>query len=129
MTLEDLGNIGEFVAAIGVIVTLLYLAVQIRQNTRSTRASAFQEAMRDIAAASDLLASNAELSRIWRAGMRDFDGLKPDERQRFAAYALSLFRRMENIFFQTQHGALDSGFGEGVIGSVRIMRSQAGVVA
>ena len=31
--LNDLGNIGEFVGAIGVIASLIYLAVQIRQNT------------------------------------------------------------------------------------------------
>ena len=40
MTLEDLGNIGEFIAAIGVIVSLVYLATQIRQNTRAVRSSA-----------------------------------------------------------------------------------------
>ena len=34
MTLEDLGNLGEFVGAIGVVVSLVYLALQIRQNTR-----------------------------------------------------------------------------------------------
>jgi hypothetical protein len=38
VTLEDLGNIGEFVGAIAVLVTLVYLAVQIRQNSATTRA-------------------------------------------------------------------------------------------
>ena len=37
MTLMDmaqlLGNFGEFVGAIAVVVTLVYLSVQIRQNT------------------------------------------------------------------------------------------------
>jgi len=42
MSLEDLGNIGEFVAAVSVVVSLIYLAVQIRQNTRSVRASTYQ---------------------------------------------------------------------------------------
>jgi len=37
VTLADLGNIGEFIASIGVIFTLVYLAVQIRQNTAATR--------------------------------------------------------------------------------------------
>jgi hypothetical protein len=89
----------------------------------------FQEAVRDMATASDVLSSNAELARIWRVGCRDFDALEADERQRFAAYALGLFRRMENIFFQKQHGALDSSFGEGVIGAVQIMRAQPGIAA
>ena len=34
-----LGNYGEFVGAIGVVITLAYLAFQIRQNTRATRAA------------------------------------------------------------------------------------------
>ena len=43
MTLEDLGNLGEFVAAIGVIASLVYLALQIRQNTASLRSSTHQQ--------------------------------------------------------------------------------------
>ncbi len=35
MTIMELGAIGEFVGAIGVIATLIYLALQIRHNTRS----------------------------------------------------------------------------------------------
>jgi len=34
MTLQDLGNVGEFFASIGVIVTLIYLAVKRFFNTR-----------------------------------------------------------------------------------------------
>ena len=34
MSLEDLGNIGEFVGAIAVVFSLIYLAFNIRQNTR-----------------------------------------------------------------------------------------------
>ena len=37
MTLADLGNLGEFIASIGVLITLIYLAIQIRQNTAATR--------------------------------------------------------------------------------------------
>ena len=37
MTLEQLGNIGEFVAALATLVTLAYLAAQIRQNTAQQR--------------------------------------------------------------------------------------------
>src|SRR5690242_14446274 len=39
MTIEQLGALGDFVGAIGVIATLAYLAVQVRQNTHSLEAS------------------------------------------------------------------------------------------
>ena len=35
---QMLGNYGEFFGAIAVVVTLIYLALQIRQNTRATNA-------------------------------------------------------------------------------------------
>ena len=36
---EILGNFGEFVAAIAVVITLGYLALQVRQNTRALQSS------------------------------------------------------------------------------------------
>ena len=60
MNLEDLGNLGEFLAAIGVIVSLIYLALQIRQNTKSVRASTSRETARDIAGLSEMVARDPE---------------------------------------------------------------------
>ena len=42
MTIQDLGAIGELIASVGVVVSLIYLAVQVRQNTRGIRTSAHQ---------------------------------------------------------------------------------------
>ena len=43
MTLQDLGSIGDFIGGIAVIITLLYLANQIRQNTNSVLGSVESE--------------------------------------------------------------------------------------
>lgn len=40
MTISELGSIGEFVGAIGVVITLIYLAFQIRQNTQQLEQNA-----------------------------------------------------------------------------------------
>ena len=42
MTLEELGNLGDFLGGIGVIVTLVYLAVQIRSNTQTVRVASLE---------------------------------------------------------------------------------------
>ncbi len=108
MTLEDLGNIGEFVGAIGVVVTLIYLAVQIRQNTKSLRSSTFQEAIRDAARSIDQLSREPGLTRTWFAGLRDFEALNQEERQLFAVYMTAVLRRYENILYQAEHTALST---------------------
>ena len=42
MTIQDLGSIGEFVSSIVVLITLIYLAVQVRQTRNATVASTMQ---------------------------------------------------------------------------------------
>ena len=48
MTLNDLGNIGELIGALAVLVTLVYVAVQLRQNTLAIKAQTYQEVYRDL---------------------------------------------------------------------------------
>ena len=38
MTLEELGNLGEAIGAVGVIFSLVYLAIQIRQQNKIAKA-------------------------------------------------------------------------------------------
>jgi len=40
--LDTLGNIGDFVGGIAVVVTLIYLALQVRQNTSALKAASWQ---------------------------------------------------------------------------------------
>ena len=35
--LEDLGNLGDFVGGVAVVITLIYLAIQIRHNTGAVK--------------------------------------------------------------------------------------------
>ena len=41
--LENLGNIGDFVGGLGVVATLIYLAIQIRQNTAALKTASRQD--------------------------------------------------------------------------------------
>lgn len=42
MTIQELGSIGEFISSIAVLLTLIYLAVQVRQARNATIASTMQ---------------------------------------------------------------------------------------
>ena len=44
MTIETLGSLGDFLGGLAVIASLLYLAVQIRQNTKAIRSSSYHQA-------------------------------------------------------------------------------------
>jgi hypothetical protein len=82
VTLDDLGNLGDFVGGALVVASLFYLALQIRQNTVSLRAAAFQESVRAANELSALLAAHPDLHRILRSTFVDFDALDAEERGR-----------------------------------------------
>ena len=92
MTLEDLGNIGELVAAVGVIISLIYLALQIRQNSRWLRASLEQSITDSTNQTIQAAAASPQFSRVVLEGQERFEELTEDEQRQFVLYAIGTFR-------------------------------------
>jgi hypothetical protein len=115
-----LGNYGEFVGAIAVVVTLAYLAVQIRQNTKSmdeTRKLALVDSYvrRNESIERSMMHTTAseELSELLvRYDHEGLDSLTPVERYRVATWERARQLRVESQFFQYQHGFLDEEYYE-----------------
>ena len=83
MTLDDLGNLGDLVGGIGVIATLIYLALQIRQNTTALRTSFYGQAAEPVWNLGALLTENKAMARIFRVGAQDPAQLDEDEETQF----------------------------------------------
>ena len=83
VTLQDYGSLGEIIGAIATVLTLAYLAFQIRQNNRLLDASVAQAHVESDNTLSLLLAYEQDVARIWYAGTRDRAGLSEPDRQRF----------------------------------------------
>ena len=107
MTLEDLGNIGDFLGGIGVIVMLVYLALQIRSNTQTLRAASLESVVNSHSQFLDRLASDSELSRIWFSGLWAGADLTPEEGQRLLALLFSAVRRWESAFHNVRTGTIE----------------------
>ena len=125
--LEALGNIGDFVGGIGVIVTLAYLAVQIRQSTRVARATTLQQWVSMAATVNNSVAQSGESSRIYRAGCDDPRSLEPHERTQFNQYLFQLFNTFESLFFQAEQGASDQEFLNAKMDTMRALLEIPGI--
>jgi hypothetical protein len=100
---DAIGAIGEIAGAISVVATLFYLARQIQQNTRMSRAEMTKDLM--LASRSAILdaTANDKLAEIW-AEMRDFESDKVARRYTFYQ---SFFRLYELQFNLSNQGLLD----------------------
>ena len=108
-----LGNYGEFVGAVAVVVTLGYLALQIRQNSSSLRATAEQQIASGLSGAMGLVAST-EIPEIWTRAAQDPSQLNDAELAKFAFHLLSYLKQFEHAFVQRQMGNLSESSWEGV---------------
>jgi hypothetical protein len=111
MDLTQLGSIGEFVSAIAVVASLVYLSTQIRQNTRSMRAATFAQSTngwQDYL----LTQSVADLDLMLRANI-DHETLSNAEFLRVYYLTRTMFRRIENDYYQALAGTFDQATWEG----------------
>ena len=128
MTLEDLGNIGEFVSAIAVVASLLYLAVQIRQNTKTVRTSTYQ-AVLDSSHRVNAYLADPRIEQLYRMGRKDVSQLKEEELAQFRLAVGQIVSLYEGLFLQHQHGVIDDDFFLGRFRTFHRMICQPGVRA
>ena len=101
--LESLGNLGDFIGGIAVVVTLVYLATQIRQNTAALQ-TASRQAISDGYRASNRLRLDPQVGRAWVGGLTHFPDMPFDARHMF-----SMVMNDESLFFQGAYALYDSG--------------------
>jgi hypothetical protein len=106
--LEALGSLGDFIGGIGVIVTLVYLAMQIRQNTRSVRAASAQQVLSGAAEFLEHVSADPILADLFTRGGAHPDSLSPAERARQGLLLMALYRRYESVYRQHERGTVAS---------------------
>ena len=107
MNWEAIGALSEFVGAVAVVITLVYLAIQIRQNTRAIRLDTghdITEEYRDIFA---LMAENKELAELVHRAAHDPDSISGTDKVQYYALNSNFIRALENAYFQHNENALD----------------------
>ena len=113
MTIQDLGSIGEVLAAIATIATLVYLAAQVRQNTRALRSSTFQAISEQMAQNVQPILLESEVASLLQRGLAEPGSFEPEERLRFHAMLSMTMRRMEAVHVQSTLGSIEREHIEG----------------
>jgi hypothetical protein len=106
MNWEAIGAISEVVAAVAVVVTLAYLALQIRQSTRTTKAAAVSASHLSLRENRHAILASPELSSLFATGTTNPTKLSGIESQRFIWMMLNGTDALLDIYAQT----LETGF-------------------
>jgi hypothetical protein len=104
VTIQDLGSLGEFVAAVATVVTLAYLALQIRRNSKTVQGASLQSLLELEVATFSL---KAQYANVYRRGCANISDLDDDERVVFEQIVSSEMSLFTSGFFQYQNGLIE----------------------
>lgn len=108
MNWEALSAIGEIVAAVGVIVSLLYLASQVRNNSRQLSHASAQAVLDKLNGLIGQLAFTAGAGDVWSRGLSGLDALEGDEEVvRFSSMLLQAFWAYEEVLQYRSAGLIE----------------------
>jgi hypothetical protein len=106
MNWDALGAIGEILGAIAVVVSLSYLAAQIRNQNRESRLTAMREMSLGFRTSTAKLLDSG-LTGIFVKCMDSFDVLTDEEKLKLVIGITAVFRAWEEAYIQHEMGNLD----------------------
>jgi hypothetical protein len=106
MNWDAIGAVAEFVGAVAVVITLFYLALQVRQSTKQDEARGLQTAIKEYLGSFEAATGSTESADIFRRGLNDFDALSPAEQGSFHSAIHSLLTGFNNAWNLHESGLL-----------------------
>jgi hypothetical protein len=119
MSLSDLASIGTLISGVAVLVSLVYLGLQTRQNTKHTRALIHQGRTDGIADWLNVLASDPTLLDIYLRGSAGDRTMTDAEAARFVVISTARLYSFEDQFYQHREGLLSEARYAGLLNAVK----------
>jgi len=107
MNFQDWGAIGDLIGGVAIIVSLVYVGVQIKQSTAAARA-ATNQAFSAQYANHMLPLQNIDFRDVFMRGLTGLDQLDSGEQVAFFSYLNGVMRMFEAFYLQKRDGTFDS---------------------
>ena len=121
MNWEAIGAVGELLGATAVLVTLVYLARQIKQNTQEVRSSNYHGITDSFNDLNIVVATNADVARIFEAGNRSYSTLTTEDQTQYSFLVHASIRVWDVLHYQSHHGTGDKTLWDAEKQSLEIM--------
>ena len=107
MTIQELGSIGELIAGVATIITLVYLTTQIRQNTQISKTTNYLDLSSEVNQFARMLAQEPLLNELYVRGCKDFVSLDKNEKSRFNMIFSVLIHPYQSMYIVAERNQVD----------------------
>jgi hypothetical protein len=95
------------IASIGVVLSVIFLAYEIKKNTQASRANYYDSLNKTNMEFLRQLVENRELGELLEKATSNWDNLNEDDKRTSNYLFIQLFRHWENMFYQHKLSVLD----------------------
>lgn len=127
MSIAELGALGEFIGSLVVLITLVYLAVQVRQTKLSVQSASHAQGAASMNQINIGIASDADFAQVVNRGLVDADSLDTIEWTRFGFFLTAMFHVFQQHFLDAGKGLGDPRVWQGEERAMQELLSVPGV--
>jgi len=106
VTLEEIFWLSQTIAAVAIVGSLLFVAIEVRSSNQVSRHRFVEELLADYRAVRMGIADNADVARAWLSGLHDFAALDPLDKVRFSLTADMFFHTHESLYLHFRDGRM-----------------------
>ena len=99
--------VGQMLGAVGVIISIVYLAAQIRNQNKESQRAAMNVLTTHWSDLNRTLVENPEMAVLWLRALRRFDDLDAQSKLRFGAHLGRFLRFADSLYLSVLDGTLD----------------------
>jgi hypothetical protein len=101
-------QVGELIAAVAVVISVIVVGLEIRQNSEAQIQQVTQTAVSDYIGSLERLVDNKDFTCLYVKAVQDYRALSGSERLRFSAYYMSTYYQLQEMHRLSEEGAIDA---------------------
>ena len=125
-TLEQTSYLAEIFGLIAVVISLIYLGMQIKQNTQAIRSTAAYEATQSLSDWYIAIGNNRQSLDTWLGGIPGLDKLKGNDKFQFMILMQAAFLSFQNTFYLAYEQTLNEEIKYSLTSSISIVKDTQG---
>lgn len=126
LRLSEIASIAEIVGAIAIIISLIYVGIEVKDSTRAVRSATANESSAAMSAWYISVGSSEQASQVFFKGMTHPESLTREEMTQYIFLSHGLFLQRQAAYYLAQEGTLDFKLQETLVNAVAGVREMPG---
>jgi len=126
LKLSELASLAEVIGAVAIVISLVYVGIQVSDSTQAGRSAAANETSSAISSWYSAIGSNQQASQVFLDGISNPGSLSREETAQFIYLMHGLMLEYQNAYYLSQEGTLEVELQESLTNTILGVKSQPG---